>query len=180
VTEHDKNIMLILIKDDLGAFFAEHFSDGALKTFGLHIFSGGVAPLSPHQTGLPEAEEAEDDEDDGLGYYPDGVKRTLTDEQIAMFRHSELHALERAGVQRVASLRHESSPGVDGIKLERAISSGGIEEEGGELSKSVPSDGRKRKRKGKGSRPVKKEPKPDLRKRTWDMVEKGLDSLDYG
>lgn len=38
--------------------------------------------------------DAEKDEDaDGLGYYPDGVKRTLTDEQIAIFRHSEIHSL---------------------------------------------------------------------------------------
>ena len=35
------------------------------------------------------------EDDDGLGYYPDGVKRTLTDEQIAMFRHSEIYALLR-------------------------------------------------------------------------------------
>ncbi|KAL4802966.1 hypothetical protein BDV18DRAFT_145956 [Aspergillus unguis] len=35
-----------------------------------------------------------EDEDD-LGYYPDGVKRTLTDEQIRIFRHSEIHALLR-------------------------------------------------------------------------------------
>lgn len=34
-------------------------------------------------------------DDDGLGYYPDGVKRTLTDEQIAMFRHSEIQTLLR-------------------------------------------------------------------------------------
>jgi hypothetical protein len=34
-------------------------------------------------------------EDDGLGYYDDGVKRTLTDDQIEMFRHSELEQLER-------------------------------------------------------------------------------------
>jgi hypothetical protein len=32
---------------------------------------------------------------DGLGYYEDGVKRTLTDEQIRIFRHSEIHALLR-------------------------------------------------------------------------------------
>jgi hypothetical protein len=46
----------------------------------------------------PEAEAAEeyfDEADDGLGYYPDGTKRTLTDEQIAMFRHSEIHAMLR-------------------------------------------------------------------------------------
>lgn len=33
--------------------------------------------------------------DDGLGNYSDGVKRTLTDEQIAMFRHSEIYSLIR-------------------------------------------------------------------------------------
>lgn len=32
---------------------------------------------------------------DELGYYDDGVKRTLTDEQIAMFRHSEIQELLR-------------------------------------------------------------------------------------
>jgi Protein of unknown function (DUF3807) len=31
--------------------------------------------------------------DDGLGYYEDGVKRTLSDEQIKMFRHSEIQRL---------------------------------------------------------------------------------------
>lgn len=36
---------------------------------------------------------------------------------------------------------------------------------------------KKKKKKGKGRLPP--EPKPDLRKRTWDIVEKGLDSLDY-
>lgn len=41
------------------------------------------------------AEEYYDEEDDGLGYYPDGTKRTLTDEQIAMFRHSEIQAILR-------------------------------------------------------------------------------------
>lgn len=31
--------------------------------------------------------------EDGLGWYEDGVKRTLTDEQIEMFRHTELEEL---------------------------------------------------------------------------------------
>ncbi|KZZ91915.1 hypothetical protein AAP_03134 [Ascosphaera apis ARSEF 7405] len=35
-------------------------------------------------------EEYQEVYDDGLGYYADGVKRTLTDEQIHMFRHSEI------------------------------------------------------------------------------------------
>ncbi|KAJ4287929.1 hypothetical protein N0V90_011944 [Kalmusia sp. IMI 367209] len=33
------------------------------------------------------------DGDDSLGYYEDGVKRTLTDEQITMFRHSEIQRI---------------------------------------------------------------------------------------
>jgi hypothetical protein len=32
-------------------------------------------------------------ETDDLGFYADGVKRTLTDEQIRMFRHSEIQRL---------------------------------------------------------------------------------------
>ncbi|KAI4212399.1 MAG: hypothetical protein LQ351_004831 [Letrouitia transgressa] len=35
------------------------------------------------------------EDEDGLGYYPDGVKRTLADDQIAMFRRSEINALLR-------------------------------------------------------------------------------------
>jgi hypothetical protein len=38
------------------------------------------------------------EDDDGLGYYEDGVKRTLTDEQIEMFRHSEMEQLIRDGL----------------------------------------------------------------------------------
>jgi hypothetical protein len=41
----------------------------------------------------PGAEQQEEEGD--LGCYPDGVKRTLTDEQIAMFRHSEIQQLLR-------------------------------------------------------------------------------------
>ena len=51
-------------------------------------------------------------EDDGLGYYDDGVKRTLTDEQIAMFRHSEIQAIlkERRLQQQEASEAEKSEP----------------------------------------------------------------------
>ena len=40
-------------------------------------------------------EEASYEDNDGLGYYSDGVKRTLTDEQVAIFRHSEIQAILR-------------------------------------------------------------------------------------
>ena len=48
---------------------------------------------------MEAAEEVE--EEDDLGYYPNGVKRTLTDEQIAMFRHSEIYAIIRQRQLRV-------------------------------------------------------------------------------
>jgi Protein of unknown function (DUF3807) len=32
-------------------------------------------------------------DDDSLGYYQDGVNRTLTDEQVAIFRHMEIQEL---------------------------------------------------------------------------------------
>ncbi|KAL7358536.1 hypothetical protein ACKS0A_02548 [Histoplasma ohiense] len=34
-------------------------------------------------------------DDDDLGYYPDGTNRTLTDQQIEIFRHSEIQKLQR-------------------------------------------------------------------------------------
>jgi hypothetical protein len=76
--------LLTSIQDDLRVFHATHFPHAPAPEYILH----GVEP---------EAELAEEyyEEDDGLGYYPDGSKRTLTDEQIAMFRHSEIHAILR-------------------------------------------------------------------------------------
>ncbi|CAI7589729.1 unnamed protein product [Penicillium glandicola] len=60
--------------DDLQAFHAKHFPSQQSAVF------------------PPENEQSTDED---LGYYPDGVKRTLTDEQIRIFRHSEIHALLR-------------------------------------------------------------------------------------
>ncbi|KAJ5511032.1 Protein of unknown function DUF3807 [Penicillium expansum] len=60
--------------DDLQAFQSKHFPGHQPAVF-------------------PQENDQTTDED--LGYYPDGVKRTLTDEQIRIFRHSEIHALLR-------------------------------------------------------------------------------------
>ncbi len=110
-----------------------------------------------------------DEDDDGLGYYDDGVKRTLTDEQIAIFRHSEMEALKRGqrfqgGTELAVNTAEE---GEDGEIVEDAAASA----ETAGLKK-------KKKKKKKGSNRNGEE-KPDLRKRTWDVVEAGLDSLDY-
>ena len=60
-----------------------------LKDYHQRHFPGQPIPsISPSDK---QQEEGEDD--DGLGYYADGVKRTLTDDQIKMFRHSEIQRL---------------------------------------------------------------------------------------
>ncbi|OKL56395.1 hypothetical protein UA08_08070 [Talaromyces atroroseus] len=78
---------------DLLKFQADHF-------FGAN--TSNIIPIGHHGVFQAQgvAEEALDEEayyegDGDLGYYKDGVKRTLTDEQIKIFRHSEIHALLR-------------------------------------------------------------------------------------
>lgn len=133
------------------------------------------------------------EEDDGLGYYPDGVKRTLTDEQIEIFRHSELHTLRRQKEkeeERKAVREHTlPSEGDPDSRQDSAADAACVDEgeegevQGDEQGQVLASVGSKKKRKRKGKNGNgngrHKEPKPDLRKRTWDVVETGLDSLDY-
>ncbi|KAL8655891.1 MAG: hypothetical protein Q9226_002865 [Calogaya cf. arnoldii] len=87
------------IKEDLRRFQNVHF-----------------APRTSSINAVPQANTnfvgiwAETAEEDNLGYYPDGAKRTLTDEQVAMFRHSEIYAL-----QRKRQLRKENQEVDDGF-----------------------------------------------------------------
>ena len=66
---------------DLRQFHAKHFPAAPLPEHYLHGVNEEVQ------------EEYYDEDDDGLGYYDDGAKRTLTDEQIALFRHSEIQRI---------------------------------------------------------------------------------------
>ena len=78
------------IQDDLLTFHTRHFQkypDREIHTAALSYAHGYSSHEAQHMF--------DDQEDDGLGYYEDGVKRTLTDEQIAMFRHSEVQRLSR-------------------------------------------------------------------------------------
>lgn len=72
-------------KDDLLSFQFSHFGDDT-KPDAFFVDPELALNYSPELDGL---------DDDGLGWYDDGVKRTLTDEQIQMFRHSELQQLLR-------------------------------------------------------------------------------------
>ena len=92
-----------------------------LNNFHAHVF-GSPAPRQL----FPTEEESQNDalheesfqvENDDLGYYPDGVKRTLTDDQIAMFRHSEIYSIVR----------------------ERQVRQENLEAEGGDLSETMDS-----------------------------------------
>lgn len=166
---------------DLSLFHEAHFSDAAVSAFANDFLALKQANTHNSAVELDDDDDEyyyyDEEEDDGLGYYPDGVKRTLTDEQIAMFRHSELQALERTQ-ERNPRRRNSSSPMP--IKVEQ-----GESEDGKINSKELPQGfaGKKKKNKkkkrGSGNGNKRGEPVIDLRKRTWDIVEQGVDSLDY-
>ncbi|EFE34804.1 uncharacterized protein ARB_06570 [Trichophyton benhamiae CBS 112371] len=80
----------IVTCDDLSAFHAKHFST---QDFNPTVASDFFA--SSFDTTEAQSTDYDDLYDDRLGYYPDGVKRTLTEEQIQIFRHSEIQALLR-------------------------------------------------------------------------------------
>jgi hypothetical protein len=72
------------------------FSQEDLQAFQEAHFPGPHNPLVPPTTEPAQEEQHVYEVEENLGSYPDGVKRTLTDEQIRIFRHSEIHALLRA------------------------------------------------------------------------------------
>ncbi len=108
------------------------------------------------------------------------MKRTLTDEQIAMFRHSELEALRRSG-ESAESKPATSSAAVtvtNGPHATGAVEPGELRSQDNPPSETGKAAGKKKKRRRAKART---EPeKPDLRKRTWDVVDTGIASLDYG
>ncbi|OCL02344.1 hypothetical protein AOQ84DRAFT_393026 [Glonium stellatum] len=68
-------------------------TEGDLRDF--HSKHFATTPLPAVFVPENEALTAIKGDDDALGYYDDGVKRTLTDGQIAIFRHSETQAIIR-------------------------------------------------------------------------------------
>lgn len=173
----------MLSQADWTSFHDRHFSSTSVNHFTEHF-------LGPAEDTVESKEE-----DDELGYYPDGVKRTLTDEQIAIFRHSEIEAILRAR-------RHaeEMKDGDDGaLPTPQSLDEGAPTEdkeegemEDGEVENNAPAPKKGQKKRGKLSEKrqqkaqhardkgwYKKNIKPDLRKRTWDMVEDGGGDLQY-
>ncbi|RHZ57781.1 DUF3807 domain-containing protein [Aspergillus thermomutatus] len=112
--------------EDLQAFQAKHFPSSQQITSLDYTYS--------------ETVDEEVDYDDGLGYYPDGVKRTLTDEQIRIFRHSEIHSLLREKQLREEELAEEARE----LTPVRQVS-GGVAAEGQEDTPSGIPDGQQEK-----------------------------------
>ncbi|ETS82170.1 hypothetical protein PFICI_07172 [Pestalotiopsis fici W106-1] len=196
------------VQSEIEAFHSQHFSNAAVELFASDFLQ--PQPSQDDQYYEEYYEDYYDEEDDGLGYYPDGVKRTLTDEQIAIFRHSEVEALRRAEEKKsahgtrkpieVGGDGHGESEVVRGTSLPEADTledgeEGEIESDTPKPSTTTTSKKKKKKNKSKKNRqstasnsadPQRGDPgwfkrtvKPDLRKRTWDVVETGMDSLDY-
>ncbi|KAF2875014.1 hypothetical protein BDV95DRAFT_603787 [Massariosphaeria phaeospora] len=100
--------------DDLRQFHAKHFPQAPPPeqfVSGADVGGGAVVDEEHHDYG-----------DDGLGYYDDGVKRTLTDEQIAMFRHSEIQIIIRER-RRKREASRSPSPEPESTPMELAESS---------------------------------------------------------
>ncbi|KAL7943267.1 hypothetical protein V8C42DRAFT_330204 [Trichoderma barbatum] len=154
-----------ITNDEILEFHQRHFSSEATADFGQNFTK--LPPQEPSETQLYEEWE-EEEEEDGLGYYEDGVKRTLTDAQIAIFRHSELRELRRQ--------QEKQSQSKSGLPRDAAVNETDATSPHGS---GAPVGSRNKKKKKKKNKAAKQEPKPDLRKRTWDVVEAGLDSLDY-
>ncbi|KAK5112460.1 hypothetical protein LTR62_004216 [Meristemomyces frigidus] len=76
-----------ITEDDLLAFQFSHFDDDTKPE---QWFVDANTALNTGHTN-----ENEPGAEDRFGYYTDGTKRTLTDEQIALFRHSEVQRLLR-------------------------------------------------------------------------------------
>lgn len=196
------SLTLTACKTDIETFHALHFSSNAIGDFETQFLRPDAAKV--HDIDHTDY-DYEEEEDDGLGYYSDGVKRTLTDEQIAIFRHSELEALRRAEtkgskpetvenhnlaigssideVHAKTPLEHGDSLVMSETMVDTAEGSedGEIESERPTLTKAEIKR-RKRQRARQRRNENQKflpEKKPDLRKRTWDIVEAGMDSLYY-
>jgi hypothetical protein len=168
---------------ELDCFHNAHFGQTSINHFSTYFLPPHDAQhveQSSHSYQQEEVYEDYEQEDDGLGYYEDGVKRTLTDEQIAMFRHSELEALRRAqesGDSKTAAPKATSTT-TKAPHSHEASEPGELPSEDDVSSEVVRPAGKKKRRKRTKGRA---EPeKPDLRKRTWDVVDTGLASLDYG
>jgi hypothetical protein len=161
----------------MAAFHEAHFSQLATDHFQTQFLRPEHPPAENTTHNAADDEEYYEEEDDGLGYYPDGVKRTLTDEQIAIFRHSELEALRR--VKESSKIRKETTNTNSEEDAAHDLSEG-------EVSSPTPSGATAKKSKKRKRGKTKNKNKNihmgepiDLRKRTWDVVDKGLATLDY-
>lgn len=152
----------------MSAFHTSHFGSLSRNHFTTTF-------LQPESAVGAEA-HIEAEEDDGLGYYADGVKRTLTDEQVAMFRHSEIQALLRER-RHVAEARFSNPSRSTSTSTPDSTSYDDYAE--GEPIEEEASQGKSRHRTRKKKNNRKREVKPDLRKRTWDMVDEGVPTLSY-
>lgn len=146
------------------AFHEAHFGHTSTVSFGTTFLN----PVDGQE--YVDAENHETWDEDNLGYYEDGVKRTLTDEQIEIFRHSEFETL-RKDQEKLSNGKPSSE-----LNGSRSLDDASISQS---EASNIPQAFRSAKKKKKSGKRTKPEPKPDLRKRTWDVVDKGLDTLDY-
>ena len=96
----------------------DHHELQRLHEFHAAHFPGQEVPkIDGANDALDNVPNQEVEDSDHLGYYEDGVRRTLTDEQIRMFRHSEIQRLLLA--RRQISKREEQEAPPESKKQQR-------------------------------------------------------------
>lgn len=132
--------------------------------------------------------------DEGLGHYADGTERTLTEEQVAMFRHSEIHKLLQERRRRREASTSSESEADPGHAAERSVQSGSKPVKSGRPEGQVTEHGQKKRNQARQKRsfeqmeknvramPVTPEDPYTARRfaRELDEVKKTEVELDYG
>ncbi|KAF1812404.1 hypothetical protein P152DRAFT_474094 [Eremomyces bilateralis CBS 781.70] len=108
---------------DLESFHSAHFPEAPIPVIALQALESRV----------PEAHELGED-DDWLGHYPDGVKRTVTDDEVAIFRHSEIQGLLR---QRRQAAENEQDGRLEQSKADGTDTTSGRPEKPSHLRKEA-------------------------------------------
>lgn len=151
-----------------------------------------MIPAQEAEKEWQEDGQEQQQEVDDLGYYPDGVKRTLTDEQIAMFRHSEISRLLRQQQLKKenAMLDEEASNFSATLGAQSGSSPQKVESNGNETSgftasveeKDTPIPAAKKRKTDHDGRKRGRDGVPTSRRqaRELDDAAGGVDVLDYG
>ncbi len=153
-------------------FHEEHFSHQSLSHFE-HEFLRHVHSIHSGDSNYSKNDKSV--ETDGWGSLNDDTLESMMDDNIAFPGCASIEDSPRTDAEKADS--PYMHPETDTAAMTTGLQDGEVGEDGtvSECENTIT----KKRRKKRGGHNRKTEEKPDLRKRTWDVVEAGLDSLHY-